>query len=74
MKFRSNGKLKTLKIINVPANQPGVFSGVKLEENKRIEIQATGLGSTGGPPPELKKTSDGSQKTDGSQKKVLLLG
>ncbi|MDJ0601315.1 MAG: hypothetical protein QNJ37_21025 [Crocosphaera sp.] len=48
MKFSSDGKLKTLKIINVPAYQPGVFSSIKLEKDKIIEIQATGLVTTGG--------------------------
>ena len=59
MKFNSEGKLKTLKIINVPAYQPGVFSDVKLEKNKIIEIKATGLVTTGGTfPLQTKVTSD----------------
>ncbi len=48
MKLSSDGKSKTLKTINVPAHQLGVFSGVKLETDKIIEIQATGLIATSG--------------------------
>ena len=46
MKFRLKGKFKELETINVPANQLGVFSNVKLEKDKIIDIRATGLVTT----------------------------
>ena len=68
MKFSSDGKFKELKIINVPAYQPGVFSGVKLEKDKIIKIQATGLVATGGtfPIPEQKNSDKNDQTQDNS--------